>query len=334
VSTNASPPAVRLLDRTDVRSVLSWPAVIDVVRAAFRAAASDRALPPAAAQVQIPRGSLHLKAGGLVDPTLISVKANLRPDGARAFGVVLVFDADRGALRAVLDSADITAWRTAAAAVVAAQALGARDGCSVAVLGAGPVGSGVIAALPAEIAASEFHVWSRNRTRAEELVSSLAPGTRAQVHDQPGAAAARADVVVTCTPSRNPLLSSADLRDGALVLAMGADSPGKRELSADVLAGATIVADDPLAVLRVGECAYLPQPVESAVWSDLGAILTGAKSVPRGVVPGEHAAGRVVFDSVGIAFIDTAVAALVVDEAEKRDLGRSFAFDPAGDPSN
>jgi ornithine cyclodeaminase/alanine dehydrogenase-like protein (mu-crystallin family) len=322
MTTPAFPQATLLLSGPDIRSMLTWPDTISAVRDSFRAAATGDVMQPAAAQVGMATGSLHLKAGGLLDPALLSVKANLRPDAARALGVILVFDPDQVTLRAVLDSADVTAYRTAATAVVAAGALGAKDGCSVTVLGTGRVAAGVLDAMPHNIEVSAFHVWGRDRGRAERLARSAdRPVT---VHDTPASAAAQADVVVTCTPSRSPLLSAADLRQGTLVLAMGADSPGKRELAADVLADAVIVADDLEAVTRVGEVAWHPKASGDVTLSDLGSVITGAAALPGDA----GRTRRVVFDSVGIAFVDTAVAALLLRTAHARDLGTPFHFAP------
>jgi ornithine cyclodeaminase/alanine dehydrogenase-like protein (mu-crystallin family) len=318
------PQATMLLSGPDVRSVLTWPDTIRAVRDSFRAAATGGAMRPAAAQVAMATGSLHLKAGGLLDPALLSVKANLRPDAARALGVILVFDPDGVTLRAVMDSADVTAYRTAATAVVAARALGAQDGCSVAVLGTGRVAGGVLDALPHEMKVGAFHVWGRDRDRAQQLARAADRPVSVHVHDTPGAAAAQADVVVTCTPSRSPLVSAADLRAGTLVLAMGADSPGKRELAADVLQDAVIVADDTEAVTRVGEVAFHPNVTAGVVLGDLGSVITGAVALPDDA----GRTRRVVFDSVGIAFVDTAMAALVLSTAQARNLGTSFNFAP------
>ncbi|MFF3468455.1 ornithine cyclodeaminase family protein [Streptomyces sp. NPDC002619] len=304
--------------------MLTWPDTISAVRDSFRTAATGGIMQPAAAQVGMANGSLHLKAGGLLDPALLSVKANLRPDAARALGVILVFDPDQVTLRAVLDSADVTAYRTAATAVVAAGALGAKDGCSVAVLGTGRVAGGVLAAMPHDIAVGAFHVWGRDRDRAERLARTADRPVSIHVHDTPASAAAQADIVVTCTPSRSPLLSAADLREGTLVLAMGADSPGKRELAADVLADAVIVADDLEAVTRVGEVAFHPNASGNAALGELGSVITGAVALPGDA----GRTRRVVFDSVGIAFVDTAMAALLLRTAQGRDLGTPFHFAP------
>lgn len=307
-----------LFDRTAIRSVLTWPDAITAIEHAFSTAAKDSSLLSTASQLTPPGALLHLKAGGFLEPSLLTVKANLRPENARAFGVVLVFDHAKRSLRAILDSADVTAVRTAATAVVAARALGGRAGATVAIVGSGPVAGRIIEALPHVLPPGRLRLWSRERSRAEALSAVIPAKVDHEVCDTPAQAAAMADVVITCTPSREPLLRAADLADGALVVAMGADSPGKQELTADVLTDATVVADDPAAARRVGESVRLAESAADPL--HLGSVLAGA--------PLDPAASRVVFDSVGTAFADTAVADLIVRLAADRGLGVPFSFDP------
>jgi ornithine cyclodeaminase/alanine dehydrogenase-like protein (mu-crystallin family) len=299
----------RLLDRDTVRGLLDWPEIIGAVREAYRTAAVGHALAPASSHLDLPAGALHLKAGGTREPALLSVKANLRPDQAPASGVILLFDTESTTLRAVLDSADITACRTAAAAAVAARALGAPDGGTLAVLGAGPVAAATLAAFRHELGVRKVHVWSRSGERARALDAD-------EVHDEPGSAARVADIVVTCTPSRAPLIGAGDLREGTVVCAMGADSPGKRELATDLLEAAEVVSDNLPAARQVGETAALPADFPGVV-GQIGDLLAGTVALPG--------TGRWrVFDSVGVAHADTAVAAAITVAAERAGLGLSW----------
>jgi ornithine cyclodeaminase/alanine dehydrogenase-like protein (mu-crystallin family) len=245
----------------------------------------------------------------------LTVKANLRPVGAKARGVVLVFDHGEGSLRAIIDSADLTAIRTAATAAVAAKTLGGRDGDTVAVIGSGPVAQRLVEALPCVLTPGQWRLWSRDRDRADALATALRSGVDRTVHQTPAEATADADIVVTCTPAREPLLTAGGLGRARLILAMGADSPGKQELAADVLVGATVVADDPVAARTVGESARLTEAAPDPV--HLGAaILAG----------GNGTAGRTVVDSVGTAFTDTAVAEVIVRLAAEHGSGVPFSF--------
>jgi ornithine cyclodeaminase/alanine dehydrogenase-like protein (mu-crystallin family) len=140
------------------------------------------------------------------------------------------------------------------------------------------------------------------------------------VHETPGLATKNADVVISCTPSRTPLITAADLKEGVAVIALGADSPGKRELASDVLEGSLLLVDVRAGATAVGETSYLGAGAEKAIWAEFGQLLAGQVTLPA-VRP-----VRVVFDSVGSSFVDAAVSAVVVDEAERRGLGTPFNF--------
>lgn len=116
----------RLLTRSEVRSLLRWPELIPAAEHALIALAAGDGAVAASAQLIVPGAALHLKSGALLDPALLSVKANMRPDAGDSSGVVLAFDPVQYTLRAILDSADITAMQTTPAISVAAQLRTAR----------------------------------------------------------------------------------------------------------------------------------------------------------------------------------------------------------------
>lgn len=309
------PGLVRLLTRSEVRKLLGWPELIEAAERALVALTTSDSVAATSSQLRVPHASLHLKSGAL--DTVLSVKANLRPDAGTSDGVVLAFDPVRFTLRAILDSADITAMRTAAMAAVAARRLARAGDHSVAVIGAGPVGRHSLAALRGVVPVREARLWSRRRGVADEAAAGV-PGP-VRVCESVTEAVAGADIVVTATPSREPLVRAADLAQGALVLAMGADTRGKRELGEGVLEDATVVTDVLADALVVGELAYLPDTFDRAACAELGAILAGRREV------GDDG-GRVVFDSVGSAVVDAAVTEMVLTLAERDDAGTLFSL--------
>ena len=92
---------------------------------------------------------------------------------------------------------------------------------------------------------------------------------------------AGAGIVLTATPSQQPLVTGADLAAGAMLLAMGADTRGKRELGEGALDGADLVADVPDQAAVVGELAYLPGGPDPARCIALGELLAGQRSLPE-----------------------------------------------------
>ena len=316
------PGPVLLLTRSDVRALLRWPELIEATEQALITLATSDGAAAQAGQLHVPGASLHLKSGALPEPPMLSVKANMRPETGRSAGVILAFDPVGYTLRAILDSADITAMRTAAIAAVAARHLARGPGRrSVAVIGAGPVARQSLAALRTVLEVNDVRLWSRNREHAEQAAAQLSAQLSGPVTvcAAPGDAAASADIVITATPSREPLLQAGSLAPGALVLAMGADTRGKRELDAGVLDDAAVVADVLAEAFSVGECAYLPDPAARSRCAELGELLAGQRALPAGT-------GRIVFDSVGSAVVDAAATALVLTLAEAQNASRPFAF--------
>ncbi|MDQ1583003.1 MAG: hypothetical protein QOF36_1057, partial [Microbacteriaceae bacterium] len=220
---------VQVWRRSDVRAFLQWPQLIAVAEEALVAVSSPSALPAVSTQLLVPGASLHLKAGALLEPPVISVKANLRPDSGSASGAVLVFDYEGQQLRAIVASGDLTAMRTAAIAAVAARALVTKQAPVVAILGAGPVARYTDEALAHLGIPGDVRIWSRSPERAAELVAAAASGAGASAPVGHRACAtvaeavAGADIVVTCTPSREPIVQLSELEPHAVVIAMGAD---------------------------------------------------------------------------------------------------------------
>jgi ornithine cyclodeaminase/alanine dehydrogenase-like protein (mu-crystallin family) len=305
-----------LLTRSDIRSLVSWPALMQAVREALLLREAQQVATPVSGQVTMPTALLHLKAGAVFDPGVISVKANLRPEGGVATGIVALFDTKSGQVAAILDSADITAMRTAALAALAVQTLGTPGPKRLALLGAGPVAARIAEVLPSVATISQASVWSRSSARRQAFCAPFP----VQVCETPATAACDADIVVTATPSRTAYLHAEDLKPGALLLALGADSPGKRELGYSVLAKASVIADQREDALRNGESAYLPEAERHRVLGDLGAILANKMPLPpRGTE-------FVVFDSVGSATVDTTVCQALLIAARAKGLGCQFNF--------
>jgi ornithine cyclodeaminase/alanine dehydrogenase-like protein (mu-crystallin family) len=317
---------VQVWRRSDVRAALQWPQLLQVAEEALVAVSSPSALPAVSTQLLVPGASLHLKAGALLDPPVISVKANLRPDSGSASGAVLVFDYEGQQLRAIVASGDLTAMRTAAIAAIAARTLVTKTAPVVAILGAGPVARYTDEALAHLGIPGEVRIWSRSPERAAELVASAsgaagADGVSVTVVHRACAtvaeAVAGADVVVTCTPSRTPILQLDELDPHAVVIAMGADGAGKRELGPGILEAATLYVDVARDALRVGECEFLSDDQAGRV-TELGTVFASGAA---------HADGLVVFDSVGSSAVDAAVVGLLVGRPDDDQGGLLYLND-------
>lgn len=309
---------ILLLNRTQVRQAMEWPALLSACQDALIGLASADALPSISAQLAVPGASLHLKAGAVLQPPVLSVKANLRPDAGSTDGAILAFDHGDQRLRAILASSDLTAMRTAGIAAVAASELVAKKNPIVALIGAGPVAAYTDQALAHLGIPGEIRVWSRHIEHARTLVESGSPEQKRVAFGSVREAVNGADLVVTCTPSRSPLVNLEDLDDHVVVLAMGADSPGKRELGAGILESATLYADVLVDALRVGELAYLA-PAEAERATSIGLRLAEHQ-------PERSARTRIVFDSVGSSAVDAAVVAMTLSKALESGSGTWIAL--------
>jgi ornithine cyclodeaminase/alanine dehydrogenase-like protein (mu-crystallin family) len=224
-------------------------------------------------------------------------------------GLVLLSDASDGSLRAVLDTAAITALRTGAAAVLAAEVLGRGDVGPAAVVGAGVNGRAVARTFVAR--GRETVLWDLDGERAasvaEELGASVARGRDA---------ALAANVVVTVTPGHTVLFPHGSLQPGQHVSLMGADGPGKAEIAAEELARVHAFCDDWEQASHGGD---FTQAVERGLVSRDDATTLG--DVLVGSAPGRASdADITVFDSTGLAIQDLAVALAAYRKYEAGEL--------------
>jgi alanine dehydrogenase len=219
-------------------------------------------------------------------------------------GLVLLSDASNGVLRAVLDAGAVTALRTGAAAVLAAETLGRTDAESAAVVGAGV--NGLAAARTFVARGRAVLLYDVDAARAEQAAHDL----RARVVTRDEALAA--ELLVTMTPGHEVLLPEGSLRPGQHVSLMGADGPGKAEIAVAELARVRVFADDWEQASHNGELVHAVEAgaLERADVTELGAVLAGD-------APGRRADDEItVFDSTGLAIQDLAIALAALDAYE------------------
>jgi ornithine cyclodeaminase/alanine dehydrogenase-like protein (mu-crystallin family) len=223
-------------------------------------------------------------------------------------GVVLLSDAANGSLLAVLDAAAVTALRTGAAAVLAAETLGRENAETASVVGAGVNGRAAARTFLARGRA--VVLWDVDVSRARAAADEL--GARAA---ESAEEALRADLVVTMTPGHEPLFPAGSLRPGQHVSLMGADGPGKAEIDPLELVRTHMFCDDWEQASHNGE---LVHAIETAALSreqvtELGAVLTGESAGRR--TPDEVTT----FDSTGLAIQDLAIALAAFEAVSEVD---------------
>jgi len=226
-------------------------------------------------------------------------------------GIVLVSDASTGELQAVLDAASVTALRTGAAAVLAAETLGRADAASAAVIGAGVNGRAAARTFVAR--GRSVAVWDVDPARAGQVASELGCSVAATREE-----ALAADLVVTVTPGHELVLADGSLQPGQHVSLMGADGPGKAEVAGPELARARLFCDDWEQASHGGELAHA---VEAGLVAEEDVTAIGA--VLAGTAPGRTSDDEItMFDSTGLAIQDLAIALAALDGADQASLPR------------
>jgi ornithine cyclodeaminase/alanine dehydrogenase-like protein (mu-crystallin family) len=226
-------------------------------------------------------------------------------------GLVLLSNAETGRLEAVLDAAALTALRTAAAGVIAADTLARPGAESVAVVGCGVNGAETARMLVAHGQAPL--VWDVDRARRDLVAERL--GT--QVADSLEHALSR-DVVITVTPGSEVLFPAGSLAEGQHVSLMGADGPGKAEVAVEELGRAHLFCDDWEQASHGGE---LAAGVEAGLVTrkrvtEIGRVLAGEAEGRR------SAEDITLFDSTGLAIQDLAIAIAAFSKTDQLDLQR------------
>ncbi len=303
---------IPLLRAGDVEAAVSPERAVEAVRDGFVAyARGEWTMPPKVYVPAYPAGDFRampaLGAGHALLKWVTSYPGNPARGLPTVMGVVLLSDATDGRLVAVLDAGTVTALRTGAAAVLAAETLG-RAG-TAAVIGAGVNGRAAARTFVAR--GQDVMLWdvdaSRAASAAEELGARVA-GSREE--------ALAADRVVTVTPGNEVLFPLGSLRPGQHVSLMGADGPGKAEIAVDELARGRVFADDWEQASHGGE---LAAAVEAGQVAREDVTIIG--DVLAGTADGRGADDEItLFDSTGLAIQDLAIALAAIERADDLDL--------------
>src|SRR3954453_9663395 len=281
---------------------------VDAVRDAFVAyARGEWTMPPKVYVPAYPAGDFRampaLGWGHALLKWVTSFPGNPAKGIPTVMGVVLVSPAEDGRLLAVLEAGAVTAVRTGASAVLAAETLGRADATTASVIGAGVNGEAAARTFAAR--GREPLVWDIDDARAANVVARV--GGRAVTRHE----ALAADLLVTVTPGRDVLLPEGSLQPGQHVSLMGADGPGKAEIAVAELVRTRIFCDDWEQASHNGELVHAVEAgaLQRDEVTELGAVLTGT-------APGRTSEDEITaFDSTGLAIQDLAIALAAFERA-------------------
>ncbi|WP_404386185.1 cyclodeaminase [Caenispirillum salinarum] len=325
------PTTMTILTEADLRQCVPLDlTAVDMVAEGFRALAGEGVQMPPILSMAIPRnnGEVDVKTAFVPGFDAFAMKVspgffdNPKIGLPSLNGLMVLLSARTGLVEALmLDNGYLTAVRTAAAGAVAARALARKGPLKAGVLGAGEQARLQMQALALVRDLTEVSVWARDTAKAEAYAKEMSGklGVRFRTTATPEHVVRDSDVVVTTTPSREPLIRAEWLHPGLHITAMGSDASEKNELEPAVLKRADLFVTD-----RTAQCALLGE-LHHAISAglDVPAVELGVLVREEGEArPSEEAV--TVCDLTGTGVQDTVIANHAYAAAQKAGLGREF----------
>ena len=323
-----------LLTDDEVNKLLSMDKVMEKVESAFREKGLGHVQMPAKLYLFYKKynGDLRTMPSYLEELDISAVKiVNVHPDNRTkhhlptVMAVIVLIDPKSGAPIAIMGGTTVTDLRTGASGGIAAKYLARKDSKVVGLVGAGAQAkTQLMALLEVYRKLEEVRVWSRSKETKQRFVAETKPAyghlCKIALVESVEEAVEGADIVVTTTPSRRPLVMNNMVSPGMHFNCIGADAPGKQELDPAILKRAKIVVDDWEQASHSGE---INVPLSKGiitkenVWADICEIAAGLKR-------GRESRDEItVFTSTGLAVQDAVTAKIAYSEAIERGVGRS-----------
>jgi ornithine cyclodeaminase/alanine dehydrogenase-like protein (mu-crystallin family) len=229
-------------------------------------------------------------------------------------GAVLLHSGDTGELKAVINASAITAIRTAAVSAVATKLLAREDAKVLAILGAGVQAKSHLEAIPVVRDIKEVRIFSRSPEKARKLTGNRQPATSAEE------AVRGADIIVTATSAKEPIIKREWIKPGAHINAVGSSIKTTRELDSETVKAASLFVDRRESTLNESGDYLMSGVGPDHIRAELGEILIG------------EAKGRTskdeitLFKSLGLAIEDLASAQFLFGEAKRLGTGTWVEF--------
>jgi len=324
---------ILLLTERDVKRLLSTQEVMEAVELAFAEKGLKRVQMPSKQYVFFKNynGDLRTMPSHLEGLDISAAKVvNVHPENRSkhnlptVMATLIVIDPKNGAPIAVMGGTWITDIGTGAAGGVAVKYLARKNSKVVGLVGAGAQARTQLMVLCTLYdALEEARVWSRTKETREAFIEEMEPQCSNLDQMVPVEMVANAvqgaDIVVTTTPSRVPVISNELISPGAHITCVGADAPGKQELDPAILKRAKIVVDDWEQAAHSGEINVpLTQGIikPEDVWGEMGEIVAGLK---KGRISSDEIT---VFTSTGLAMQDAVTANVAYKKAMAQRIGQ------------
>src|SRR5712691_3354501 len=293
------------LTESDVQRLLPMKACIKVLREAFEELQAAKAQNQIRRRLVLPTGTvLHALAGSCAGRLGTKVYSTNGRHGNFEF-FFLLFDAESGKTLAIMQASELGCIRTGAATGYAADLLASPDANTLGIIGSGYQARRQVEAVRAVRPIRQVRAWSRQREPLEKFCQEL----NAVAAESAEAAVRGADIVVTATNAKDPVLAADWIQPGTFISAMGSNQGNRRELPGDLLSAAGLVAVDSLEQAKI-EAGDL---VLAHCWDNV-VELKDVKAVydPRRIT---------IFESLGLGLEDVAAGSYVYDQAVNKGVG-------------
>ena len=325
---------IRVLRGAEVRALLPMAECIELMRRTMIAVAEGRVVLPLRSILVMPgdRGMMGMMPGYLADPECFGVKLvsliprNKPPEYSSHLGLVVLFEAEHGRPVALLDAAEITAIRTAAASGLATHLLARPEAGDLAILGAGEQARSHLEAMLAVRPLRRVRIWARDRDKARRFADAeggrlgIAVETSATVRE----AVAGADIICTTTKAREPLLLGDWLAPGVHLNIVGSSIAAAAEIDTAAVLKARFFVDRRESTINEGgeylRALHAGAITPQHILAEIGEVANGTKvgrSSPLDVT---------LYKSLGIAPQDLASAHHVLEKARAAGVGQVVDF--------
>jgi alanine dehydrogenase len=323
-----------LLSEQDVRIVLPMGDLIDAMEAALAMFSSNEVAQPLRTVIEV---GLQKAFVGIM-PAFINEPAMLGTKVVSVFGsnaavrlpthlaTIVLLDPMTGELLSIMDGRFITEARTAAVSAVSVKHVARPDAARLAIVGSGVQARSHLEAIGSVRQLQEIRVWSRSLENRSAFAREMRPRTPAAIKVASSAkdAVDGADLIVLATASREPVVDSRWIADGAHVCAVGACRPDQREMDTALVARGRVFVDSRAGALA--EAGDIILPIKEGAIRDEHIAGELGEVVLRKIAARTSRDEVTIFKSLGMAVEDVAAAHLAYVKAAERGLGRGFVL--------
>ena len=320
-----------ILNSTEIKDCVKFNAeLIPVIEDAFKSLSLGKTVMPPILRLDIEKyhGESDVKAAYIEGLDSFAVKVasgffnNPKLGLPSSNGLMILLDSQTGVIKSVLlDKGYLTDVRTAIAGAIAAKYLSNLESSTVAIIGAGIQARMQLEALTLVRDIKKINVWSRDINKTHAYIEKVSKNINLNftAFDNTNDVVKNADILITTTPSKKPLIDYSSLPKGVHITAMGSDAEEKNELDPNIIKNCdAYVPDSQAQTCILGELNHAIKNnliKSSMIFNDLGKIIINPE------LGRKNTQDITVADLTGTGVQDTAIARFAFSTAKEKKLG-------------